>query len=98
MTGPISIGQDSAYQVLTCGQTSCTDGATVIVTVSGDRAKLVLSNTETNVNIFVAPTTSVTTSNGFCIPPLTAMLWPYAGALYGITTGSGDLSFAELGR
>ena len=95
--GAITKGNDTVYNKITTGQTSCTNAATLIVAGSGYRAKLYLFNVSTDTPIYVGPTTSVTTTNGFGLEPRKHICWPYTGALYGIvTTGSEDVSVAEI--
>ena len=95
--GAITKGNDTVYNKIAVSQTTITAGATLVVAASSLRAKLCLFNTATAVPIFVGPTDSVTTSNGFGIPPLQCIEWPYAGALYGIVAAATqDLSIAEI--
>ena len=95
--GAITKGNDTVYNILTTKQVSCTDAATEIVTGSGYRAKLCLFNVSTDTPIYVGPSTSVTTTNGFGLEPQRHIVWPYVGALYGIvTTGSEKLSVCEI--
>ncbi len=95
--GAVVKGTDTVYNIMTTKQVSCTDAATEIVTADPLRASLCLFNTSTNVPIFVSPSTSVVTTDGFGLEPQRHICWPYVGALYGIVaTGSQDVSVAEL--
>ena len=77
-------GAGLSFVGLETGQSSVTTGATEIVTAEASRGRLLLANTSTNVTVFVGQSTSVTTSNGYPLLPLTQTPLEYTGDLYGI--------------
>lgn len=95
--GAIVKGNDTAYNILTTKQVSCTDSGTEIVTADALRAKLCLFNTTTNVVIYVGNTSAVTVGDGYGLEPQRHVMWPYVGALYGVVSaGSEKVSVCEI--
>lgn len=96
--GPASIGQDSAWFNFLTGQTAVTTAATKIVDMDAiHRSKLYLVNTTTDTDVYISSQSSVSSTNGFLLPPRVPMWLPVCGDLYGITSsGTADVSYGEV--